>query len=289
MKKKSKFQIGFIGAGKLGSAFAKALNSTGYEINGVASRLGFSAEKLAWSAGSKAQSVEEVIQASNLIFIVTNDDAIIEVVENAHWHTGQMVVHMSGALGLDVLNGAKSSGSDVASLHPIQTFAGMDENFKDVFFGLETASDPLRNILHEIVRDLEGQIVDISAANRALYHASAVMSCGYITTLLSDALIVWRAANLPYEEGVQALLQMTTTTLKNISEKGFTGALTGPIQRNDKTTVEKHLAAIKDHAPHLSDMYCSLGRRMTALAHQESAEDIKEWADFFLLNAERKT
>lgn len=288
MLTKSNLKIGIIGAGKVGSALAQSLRMSGYQVNGIASLTHASAVKLAMLVGANVQSLDEITQQCSLIFIATNDDSVTQVVQNAKWNSNHMVVHMSGSLSLEVLNDAKSMGSSIASLHPIQTFVGQDSSFVDVYFGLDTSSAILRDLLKNIVSELGGKIIDVSSADRALYHASAVMSCGYITAVLNDAVATWVSANLDYEDGMQALARLATSTIMNIEKIGFSESLTGPIKRNDKASVKKHIATLQARSPHLLDLYCSVGKRMVSLVYQDRPEENREWAQLFNVNSERK-
>ena len=69
-------EIGFVGAGKVGSALAILLQRAGYRIAGVASRTGESANKLATRLNCPVLSKEDVAKRSEVLFITTSDDAI---------------------------------------------------------------------------------------------------------------------------------------------------------------------------------------------------------------------
>ncbi len=83
---------------------------------------------------------------------------------------------------------------------------------------------------------------------RALYHAGAAMASNYLVTLYRAASRALVTAGAPPE----ALLPLMRRTIDN----GF--ELTGPIARGDWTTVDAHLAAIREHLPDLEPMYRAL-------------------------------
>ena len=95
--------------------------------------------------------------------------------------------------------------------------------------------------------------------NRAAYHAGAAIASNYLVTLRQAAGSLLEAAGAP-PEALDPLMRRTI-------ENGF--ELTGPIQRGDWETVERHLEAIQANRPELEAMYrvlarCHGGRRMRA-------------------------
>ncbi|MDY6912441.1 MAG: NAD(P)-binding domain-containing protein, partial [Chloroflexota bacterium] len=143
----TKPEIGFIGAGVVGTALAVRLREKGYPVIAVASRSKSSADRLADAVSDcKAyDNKQAVADAAEIVFVSTPDDAIPEVLAELQWHEGQSVIHCSGADSLNVLEKAKTDGSQVGAFHPLQTFASVThaiENLPGSTFALE-ASPPL--------------------------------------------------------------------------------------------------------------------------------------------------
>ena len=87
--------------------------------------------------------------------------------------------------------------------------------------------------------------------NRAAYHAGAAIASNYLVTLRQAAGSLLEAAGAP-PEALDPLMRRTI-------ENGF--ELTGPIQRGDWETVERHLEAIQADRPELEAMYRVARRR----------------------------
>src|SRR4030042_128219 len=119
--------IGFIGAGTVGTALAVRLREKGYSIAAVASRSLASAQRLAGMVDNCGvqDSPQAVADAAEMVFITTPDDAIAGVATQINWHPGQSVVHCSGADSLDILEPATKAGAYVGGFHPLQTFASI--------------------------------------------------------------------------------------------------------------------------------------------------------------------
>ena len=273
--------IGFIGAGRAGGALAHGLQSAGYRVCAIASRSDASVQRLASAVGADASSAQGVADVADLVFITTPDDAIGVVASAVAWRFGQRVVHASGALDLTPLAPALAVGAEIGSIHPVQTLLGPGvDSLVDVTFGIE-ATGSLRDALGEMVNRLGGHAIDVPADARALYHAAAIMSCGYVTALLHDATTAWVRAGLDLDAGVRALTHMASTTVANVRQAGFDAALTGPITRGDQATVRAHVASIRRAAPGLLEGYAANGRRMALLASESGRADAAVWEALF--------
>jgi predicted short-subunit dehydrogenase-like oxidoreductase (DUF2520 family) len=263
-------KIGFIGAGRTGTALAIGLANAGYRVAAVASHTYSSAEGLAAKVAGclAAREAAEVLAACDVVFLTVPDDAIEVVAASMPWRLGQAAVHCSGALSSEALRGARQRGAEAGCFHPLQTFAsreGGEAKLAGIAFAIE-GEGRLRAWLEEAARRLGGFPVFIRGEDRPLYHASAVMACGYIATLLDAACGLWEAMGLSREEGLHALLPLVRGTVDNLAERGPRLGATGPILRGDAGTVRRHLEALEDRAPEALALYRQLGLAMVAMA-----------------------
>ena len=263
-------KLGFIGAGTVGTALAVRLSGKGYPVVAVSSRNQGSAEKLARKiAGCHAfHNNQDVADAAELVFITTPDDAIAPAVSQVRWHAGQSIVHCSGADSTDILKTAKNSGALVGVLHPLQTFASVEqaiENMPGSTFALE-AEEPLLNTLKDMATALGGNWVELKASDKVAYHAAAVIACNYLVTLVKLATDLWQTFAIPPQQATRALLPLLRGTINNIDTVGIPQCLTGPIARGDTGTVKKHLTALHKIAPGLLSTYKELGLQTIPIA-----------------------
>ena len=262
-------KVGFIGAGTVGTALAVRLSQQGYPVVAVASRSQASATNFARVVGDIAmQDNQGVADRAELVFITTPDGIIPTVVSQVRWRSGQSVVHCSGADSTEVLAPARQSGAQAGVLHPLQTFAGVQqaiENLPGSTFALE-AEEPLLGTLKEMATILDGNWVELKAEDKVLYHAAAVMACNYLVTLVKLATDLWQTFDIPPQQATQALLPLIQGTVHNISTVGIPGCLTGPIARGDTGTVQKHLAALQQRVPAILTAYRELGLQTIPIA-----------------------
>lgn len=266
----SQVKVGFIGAGTVGTALAVRLSGKGYPVIAVASRSRSSADGLAGRVpGCQAyDSKQSVADAAELVFITTPDDAIAQVVAELDWHSGQAVVHCSGADSLDSLEPAREVGAQVGGFHPLQTFASVDhaiQNLPGSTFALETDGDLLET-LKQMASALDGNWIRLKAGDKVLYHAAAVLACNYLVTLVKLATDLWQVFGVSTPEATRALMPLLRGTLNNLENVGLPNCLTGPIARGDLGTIGKHLAALEKSAPALVSTYRELGLQTVPIA-----------------------
>lgn len=263
-------KLGFIGAGTVGTALSVRLSSKGYPIVAVSSRSPTSAENLAKAVGGCPvfHSSQSVADAAEFVFITTPDDAIASVASQIQWHKGQSVVHCSGAASTDILEPAKKLGAQVGSFHPLQTFASVKQaidNISGSTFALE-AEQPLLGTLKDMATALDGRCIELKASDKVVYHASAVIACNYLVTLVKLATDLWQTFGISPHQATQALLPLLRGTIHNIDTIGIPQCLTGPIARGDIGTINKHIDALRKVAPNLLSAYRELGLQTIPIA-----------------------
>jgi predicted short-subunit dehydrogenase-like oxidoreductase (DUF2520 family) len=209
---------------------------------------------------------QDVADAADLIFITTPDDVIASVADEVKWHPGHSVVHCSGVDSTDILAPAKKVGALVGVFHPLQTFASLRQEYlPGTTFTLE-AEEPLLTTLRDMATALGGRYIEIKAGDKVIYHAAAVLACNYLVTLVKLATDLWQTFNIPPEQAIQALLPLVRGTISNIDAVGIPQCLTGPIARGDTGTVKKHLNALREVAPELTQTYQELGLKTIPIA-----------------------
>ncbi|MCX6012642.1 MAG: DUF2520 domain-containing protein [Chloroflexi bacterium] len=279
-------KIGFIGAGKVGTALAIQLRDKGYNVTAVASRSRTSAERLVSFVDSCHiyDTLQGVADNTNFIFITTPDDVIEQIASQVNWHAEQSIVHCSGAGSLDILETARKAGARVGGFHPLQTFASIDHAIKNLpgsTFALE-GNGIIVDQLIDMAKALKGSWVRLGAGDKVLYHAAAVMACNYVVTLMKMATDLWKTFDVPAHDATQSLVPLLQGTVNNINNIGIPHCLTGPIARGDVGTIKKHIIALKEKAPEILSTYKELGIKTIPIAvekgtlSKEAAKEIEK-------------
>ena len=278
--------IGFIGAGMTGTALAARLWQRGYPVVAVSSRSMGSARRLAsFVRGcTVCDGPQQVADLASVVFITTPDDVIADIAAGIRWRPGQIAVHCSGVHSTDILEPAGKYGAHACCLHPLQTFAGIEEaidNISGSTFALEGDEAGLA-AARGMAQALDGNIILLKAGDKVTYHIAAVTLSNYLVALMKTSADLWQSFGIPQEEAVKALLPLLKGTVRNIERVGIPGCLTGPIARGDVETVRKHMAALgKGHADKL-DIYRVMGLKTLEIARAkgrislETAEEIRD-------------
>ncbi|MCX5997404.1 MAG: DUF2520 domain-containing protein [Chloroflexi bacterium] len=265
-----KTTIGFIGAGVTGTALAYQLWRQGYRVVAASSRSIASAQRLAAKIEGCAacSSPQQVADLARVVFITTPDDIIADIAARLKWHPGQTLIHCSGVHSTDILEPAQKYGAHVCCLHPLQTFAGIDEAISNIpgsTFAIE-GDDFGLSLARQLATALQGNIIVLKPGDKVLYHAAAVTLSNYLVTLMKTSADLWQSFGIPREEAIKAMLPLLKGTVNNIERVGIPGCLTGPIARGDVETIRKHVAALEKDHPDAIDTYRLMGLKTLGIA-----------------------
>lgn len=266
--------IGLIGAGRLGTSIALALERAGHPIALVASASASSAQTLAERLSSATcVDADAVVARCELVLLAVPDTTLSTLAAALSWAPNQHVVHSSGALGVDVLEPARAAGALRGCFHPLQTFPerfGDPARFAGVVCGIE-AEGVLGERLERFARELGATTVRLEGIDRARYHAAAVFASNYLVALHVAAAQAWSLAGLPPAVARPALAPLTEAAAQSVRRFTLEAALTGPLARGDLATVAGHLRAL-EAAPELKELYQRLGMALLALPLALSSE-----------------
>jgi predicted short-subunit dehydrogenase-like oxidoreductase (DUF2520 family) len=171
----------------------------------------------------------------DVVVIATPDDAVARVAAAIAPVETTVVLHMSGALGLDVLGPHRRRGS----LHPLVPLPSAEVGRVRLRSGITfaVAGDPVATTLG---RALGGRCIEIDDDHRAAYHAAACIAANHLVALLGQVERVAASAGL----GVDAFLPLAAAALQDVADLGPAAALTGPAARGDEATLARHRAAL---------------------------------------------
>ncbi|TCO77458.1 Rossmann-like and DUF2520 domain-containing protein [Marinisporobacter balticus] len=273
-------KIGFIGAGKVGTAFGIYLKNKGFHIHGYFSKTLSSAQKAAKLTDSVAViDVNELIKHIDILFITTKDDVVESVcnnlVEKRNLSKGKILVHMSGASSSNILKKAKEVGCYIYSLHPLQAFAEVQKSVEDLentVFSIEGDIEKIE-VMENILKTLGNHYFKLTAEQKGIYHATACVVSNYLVTLMDYGLSLFSSIGIDEKEGYKALYPLIEGTIKNIDHLGTKNALTGPIARGDIGTIENHMKVIKNIKPQDLTFYKMVGLKTVELAEKQTSSD----------------
>ncbi len=268
-----KSPVAVLGAGRLGSSLAIALDKVGYTVAAITSRQPAHREWLSshLTTGIVVESVQTAANVANIVFITGPDAEIEEICSEVKWRSHQAVVHCAGALSLAPLDRARVAGAQTGGFHPLQTFPTIDsyERLKEVSFAIESASPTLLGWLRTLAEDLGGSAFEIESSQRAAYHASAVMACGLLSGLTGLSAEMWEPMGIERKEALRRLIPLLRATVDALDEKGLPKAITGPFVRGDVETITMHLEATANKSIATGNAYAALALASLHIAKEQ--------------------
>lgn len=254
--------VALIGPGRAGTTIALGLLDQGWTASAVAGRAPDAASTASAAAilATRPALVSEVGRGAALVIIATPDRSIEQAAETAEpsIEPGALVIHLAGSRGLDVFDGllARRTGIRVGAMHPLQTFpsttAGL-ERLPGTWAAV--AGDPE---VTAIAQSLGLRTFDLADTERTRYHTAAVVASNHLVALLGQVERLAASCGVPFE----AFGPLVLGSVQNAFQLGPDQALTGPVERGDLSTVERHLRELD---PAERDAYRALAREAARL------------------------
>ena len=196
----------------------------------------------------------EINSEADIYIICVNDDSIKEVAKNLlPLKLKKLVVHTSGSIDLLALTNVSKQ---IGVFYPLQTFSKNDfidwkstpilleANTKTAFSKLKTFSSSFSTITKTV-----------NSKERLGIHLAAVFGCNFTNALYAAShQLLKQAISKNDVKLLNPILQQSFNKMLHI---GPLNAQTGPAKRNDKITMQKHLALLKTNKQ-LSSIYKSL-------------------------------
>ncbi|MEC3982194.1 DUF2520 domain-containing protein [Amycolatopsis sp. H20-H5] len=268
MMRPARLAVGVVSAGRVGAVVGAALARAGHTV--------VAASGLSAASVGRADRLlpdvpllppDEVARLADLVLLALPDDTlpgmIRGLVATGSLRPGQIIVHTSGAHGIEVLAPATELGALPLALHPVMTFTGRAEDLERLAtcsIGVTAApgDEVAWNVGEALAVEMGADPVRIPDSARALYHAALAHGANHLMTLVADCAELLREAGITQAERLVAPL--LSAALDNVLRHGDR-ALTGPVARGDLGTVRKHLEVLAERAPGVAPSYRVLAKR----------------------------
>lgn len=246
-------KIGFIGAGRVGCTLGKYLKERGkgFLLTGYHSRSRASAIAAADFTGSRVYgSSGELLADCDAVFITTGDNAIATVWEelcNCRVPLeNRLVIHCSGALASDIYADAELMGATRVSLHPLYAVSDRFESWRTIGTALFTieGSGARFEELYGLLAESGLTLQRLDADKKVKYHAAAAVASNLMVGLSELAIGLLTDCGFDRTQARIALRPLMQGNLDAVMETDTAEALTGPAERADAATVERHLGAL---------------------------------------------
>lgn len=292
-------RIGFVGAGKTGVSLGKFLSEQGIAVSGYCSRTAESAEAAAAFTGTQRfKTYRELIENSDVILLTVPDNAIRAVYGTLCQFALQdkYIGHCSGALSsAEAFPEICRRGAHGFSIHPLFPFSSRFDCWRelaDAFFCLEGDAAAVAFIQQQLQPlHLRLKVLPQDAGAKARYHAAAVFASNFVCGLAFEAVELLASCGFEKQEACRALAPLMHANLAHILAEGPAEALTGPVERGDSKTLQKHLSALSAEPETMRRVYLDLSSVLLQMAEaRHPAQDYSAvWETLEQANAWEQT
>lgn len=182
-----------------------------------------------WYRGQSLEDLEAAKSKATHILALISDRAIEIFIKEHLQNTQAIIIHCSGSLIINEAFGA----------HPLMTFGPSlyeDQQYQQIPFVIDANAPEFEKLLP----GLSNPHARLDPSLKTKYHALCVLAGNFSCMLWQKMFRSFeQELKLPNAIGHSYLKQQTQNLLKN-----FESALTGPLTRNDETTINKNLNAL---------------------------------------------
>jgi len=282
-----------IGAGPVATALAGALRLGGVPVLGLWARKPPHARAAGSAAGVAAFSSAppDMLLEAEVVILAVRDGVIGEVAEmlvgTGLVNRRHVLLHCAGAASAEeLLANVRAKVGGVGTIHPLsaiadgkaamRTLKGTDLRAQGDEQGRATAA--------KLVGAIGGIVLALDSSQMAAYHTAAALASNYVVAALDAAAETLAMAGVAPADAVRALVPLAEGALRNISARGTTGGLTGPIRRGDAPTIQRHLEALRTK-PELVEIYRALANRALEIAGRIDGPDAPDRAGLDAIRA----
>ena len=216
---------------------------------------------------------DKLIKDSDYIYLTVSDNAIeplFRELDAKYDLTGKTVCHTSGAMSSKAFADSKHEVYGY-SVHP--NFAVSDKltsylNFQNAFITIEGSHQHLGEIV-EFYRDIGLHVGVISAESKPKYHAASVFASNFVCGIYGTAIRLLTECGFSDESAHMALKGLFLGNATGVAERGPVAQLTGPAERCDTKTINKHLEVLSDQD---AELYKLLTSETLTLAKEKNVD-----------------
>lgn len=198
---------------------------------------------ITWQRPESLETLNKHLNTVKYIWLAISDNSLesfyTEHIKN-NVNPDQTVVHFSGSF----------HHTEMISAHPLMTFSSKLydlDDYQKIYFALTGADD-----LQTALPGFKNAFFKLAPEQKELYHALCVVMGNLPQILWSQSQPLLQQLHIP-ESAISIYLQKSLSNYLELQSD----AITGPLIRNDQSTIFKNLTALEKNHPKLSHIYRS--------------------------------
>lgn len=275
-----KLPIILIGAGKIASSILPAFYENGFPIEAVYSNKKSSAKQLVEKVNCKNFNNKIAkLPNKNLILIIAVPDSEIKkvvsgiLINNSNLK-GKIIFHLSGTLTSDELLPLKKADAEIASFHIMQTFPDKKTvPINNSYCAIESGNKKTANKLLTIAKQIKLKPIVIEKEKKIYFHLAGVFASNFLVGLIKQSSDIFEKATGNKNHFNEIMFPIIQSTLNNIKSKGIEKSLSGPVERGDFSTIEKHYNLLLKKDKEYFDLYILNSKLLLEIAFNKKSID----------------
>lgn len=240
-------EIVIIGTGNTATVLGRKLKAAGHTIVQVFGRDTSDASKLAYELNTESTNYWNVVNRDADLYILAVSDIAIQEILDELQLPDKTIVHTAASVSKNIL---KNSAQHFGVFYPLQSLKKEIGHLPDIPIIIDASDENTLKELEVLAQSISDKVVEAGDEQRMKLHLAAVVVNNFANHLYA------LAESYCNNEGIDftlliPLIKETAGRLEYISPSQ---SQTGPALRNDRGTIEKHLALLKKY-PHLKNIY----------------------------------
>lgn len=243
-------RVVIIGSGNVASVLGRLLHKNNHEVIQVVSRNAAHAKTLADELKCSFSDSESTVDRSADIYLFAVSDGALYELNKSFQLGNKLVLHTAGSVPKDVL---KDISVNYGVLYPLQSLRKEMKYSDDIPFLVDGNSDETITFVEDFAKTLSGKVEKASDEERLKLHVAAVVVSNFTNHLYALAEEFCISEKIDFS----LLAPLIKETAARVETHSPASVQTGPAQRNDVFTLDKHLRLLSNY-PRLKYIYLKL-------------------------------
>lgn len=235
------FKVAVVGAGNVGWHLARAFEDAGHYITDIYSRRISTARELAQRLydTNVTSSLDLRKSEAEIFLLAVPDDVFEDVVASLKIPPYATIAHTSGTRSIEVLS---EHHDNSGIFYPLQSFTrGVTVDLKEVPICIEAVNQSTEKILRLLGKSISDEVHTVYSDDRKILHIGAVFASNFGNCMLTIAQDILEDHDIDFE----LLHPLIIETVNKALTIGPIESQTGPAQRGDNRTIQKHLKFLR--------------------------------------------
>ncbi len=239
--------IVIIGTGNAATILGRKFKGAGHRIVQVFGRNASAASQLAYMLGTESTNYWSMISKNADIYLIAVSDYSIKEIAEHLQLPGKLVVHTAAAIPKEVL---KKITKHYGVFYPMQSLRKEMKELPEIPIHIDASDENTLRVLERLAGSISEKVTYANDEERLKMHVAAVICNNFTNYLYAMAEDYCKKENLDFK----LLLPLIRETAEKVQHISPSLSQTGPAERNDETTIKKHLTILKPH-PELQKLY----------------------------------